>query len=386
MPGVRRAITRTPEGSHRADLLELFFDLAFLATLALTSQKMAAAQTWTGIGQALLLLSTLWAVWVTTTSFTDIYSLQERPIQFVVLGIMFGGMLMSAALPTAFSAHGLVFGATWAGINWGRGLVLIPSLRGRREQERPLRILLWSSVAGTLWVVGGLLPDADTRLVVWLAALGVDYVAFGFRFPIPGRGPLPQYNVSPEHLAERYQQIYILALGELVLIAVLTLSSMPFSLDRIGAFLAAFVTAVVLWWSHARRTGAVLRTAIERSAHRTRLVQTNPYVHWLMVTGVVGIAAGFERVIRHPMQRPDDLLAALLLGGAALFLAGRALLDHEVAGRIPLAHLAGIVVTVAVGWVAPWLPGLALSVLATVVLLSVVVAEAVRVRPGATRA
>ncbi|MFI6264276.1 low temperature requirement protein A [Micromonospora sp. NPDC051006] len=375
MDGARRPLTRMVEGPQRADLLELFFDLTFIASLALTSQKMATEPTWTSMAHALIALSTLWAVWVTTTSFTDLYTPQARRIRFVILGIMFGGMLMSAALPHAFSNHGLVFGATWAAINWGRGLVLIPSLRGRRDQERPLRVLLWTTVSGVLWIAGGLVPEPGPRLVVWLAALTVDYVGFGLRFPIPGRPPLPQYAVAPEHLAERYQQIYILTLGELVLITVLALSRMPFDAPRITAFVIAFLTAVVLWWSYARRTGAILRDAIETSAHRSRLVQTNPYAHWLMVVAVVATAAGIERVIDDPLARPDATLTALILGGAALFLAGRATLDHEVFLRVPRSHLVGIVVAVAITPLAPHLPGLGLSVAGSMVLMGVAVAD-----------
>jgi low temperature requirement protein LtrA len=164
MNGGRRPITRTMMmRGQPTDLLELFFDLALIASLTLTSQKMANEDTWTGMAQALLALSTLWAVWVTTTSFTDLYSPQQRPVQLVILGIMFGGMLMSAALPTAFSSHGLAFGATWAAINWGRGLVLIASLRGRRERERPIRVLSWNTVSGILWIVGGLAVPGDLR-------------------------------------------------------------------------------------------------------------------------------------------------------------------------------------------------------------------------------
>ncbi|MET8350400.1 MULTISPECIES: low temperature requirement protein A [unclassified Micromonospora] len=85
--GPRRPLTRMVEGPQRADLLELFFDLAFIASLTLTSQKMAAEGTWTGIGQALLALSTLWAVWVTTTLITDTYSPRKRPIPYLILGI-----------------------------------------------------------------------------------------------------------------------------------------------------------------------------------------------------------------------------------------------------------------------------------------------------------
>ncbi|GAB3366279.1 low temperature requirement protein A [Micromonospora halotolerans] len=361
----------------RSDLLELFFDLALVASLTLTSEKMAT-EGWTGMAQALLTLSTLWAVWVTTTSFTDLYSPQERRIQLVVLGIMFGGMLMSAALPAAFGSHGLIFGATWAGINWTRALALIPALRGRPERERPVRVLFWTTVSGSLWVAGGLIAHPTARFAVWLAALAVDYVAFGFRFPIPGRPPLPQYAVVPEHLAERYQQIYVLTLGELILVTVLALSHMPFSMDRLCAFATAFVAAVLLWWSYARGAGARLRGAIESSPHRHRLVQTNPYAHWLMVVGVVGLAAGFSRVIAKPGAQPESNQAALVLGGVALFLVGRAALDHEVLGRIPRSHVLGVLAAVALLPAAPRLPNLVLSLVGALVLFGVATAEFVR--------
>lgn len=201
----RRPLTRVKSGPQRADLLELFFDLAFIASLTLVSRKMAAEQSWTGLGQALLTLSTLWAVWVTTTLIIDTCNPRKRPIPYLILGIMFGVMLMSAALPTAFRDHGLVFGGAWAAINLGRGLVLIRSQRGRLRQERSVRALVWFLSAGTLWVAG-------------------------------------------EHLAERYQQIYTLTLGELILVSVLSLSHTPFTLDRIAAFGTAFLTAVV-WWA-----------------------------------------------------------------------------------------------------------------------------------------
>ena len=212
--GTRRAPIRTPNGSPRTDLLELFFDLALVAGLAMTSRKMAADQSWIGIAQALLLLSTLFAVWVTTTLITDSYSPRRQPVPLLILGTMFGLMLMAAALPTAFGDHGLIFSGTWVAIFLVRGLALAWSLRGRPEQERPVRALIWDIGTGTLWVVGGLVADPGWRLGLWLAALTADYTAYGLRFPLPGRAPPPRYQVVPEHLAERYQQIYILSLGE----------------------------------------------------------------------------------------------------------------------------------------------------------------------------
>ncbi|MEH1169747.1 low temperature requirement protein A [Micromonospora sp. CPCC 205539] len=376
--GPRRAPTLGPSGSQRTDLLELFFDLAFIAGLAMTSMKMAEDQTWTGIAQALVLLSALWAAWVTTTLITDSYNPRKQPIPLLILGTMFGVMLMSAALPSAFGDHGLIFSGTWVAIFLVRGSVLAWSLRGRQEQERTVRALIWDVGSGTLWVVGGLVADSDWRLVLWLAALAADYIAYGFRFPIPGRPPLPRYEVAPEHLSERYQQIYILSLGELVLVSVLSLSRQPFTGDRVAAFGVAFLTAAVLWWSYARGAGATLRAAIESSSHRSRLVQTTPYAHWLMSAGVVSTAAGVERVLEQPGEHPSGPMTALILGGAGLVLCGRALLEHEVFERVPLSHVVGVVVTIALAPLAPHLPGLAVSVAAGLVLLGVAVAEFLR--------
>ncbi|MBM7493797.1 low temperature requirement protein LtrA [Micromonospora luteifusca] len=376
----RQPPTRGPGGPQRTDLLELFFDLAFVAGLAMTSQKMATELTWISFAQGLLALSTLWAVWVTTTLITDTYSPRKQPIPILILAAMFGLMLMAAALPGAFGDHGLFFGGTWAVIIVGRGLVLIRSLRGRQEQERTVRALVWGVCSGSIWVVGGLVPDPGWRLAVWLAALAVDYTGYGLRFPIPGRPPLPVYQVASEHLAERYQQIYILAVGELILISVLALGHQPFTGDRLATFVVAFLTAVVLWWSYARGAGATLRAAIDASPHRTRLVQTNPYAHWLMIVGVVATAAGVERIMDQPGARTGAAMTALILGGAGLFLCGRAVLEHEAYERWPLSHVIGVVATIALASFTAYLPGLAVSVAAGLVLLGVAVGEFLRMR------
>lgn len=377
--GPGRSLTRSPGDPQRTELLELFFDLVLIASLTLVSQYMAARPTWAGIGQGLLLLSTLWAVWVTTTSVTDIYQPRQRPVQLLVLGTMLGAMVMSAAIPEAFGTHGLAFGVPWVVVNLGRALLFVPSLRGRPEQERAVRVLMWNLVAAPFWVVGGLVSDPGTRGVLWLAGLAVDYFGFGFRFPIPGRRPLPQPQTAPKHLADRYQQIYVLTLGELVLVTVLSLSEQSFSPYRLGAFGTAFLTAVLLWASYARGAGSTLGSAIERLPHSGRLVQTNPYAHWLMVVGVVGTAAGSARVIAHPTDRPQAVMVALVAGGLVLFLAGRATLEHQVFGRVRRSHLVGIVLAIGLSPVAPHLPALAASLAVVVLLAGVVAAGPVRV-------
>nr|WP_161556673.1 low temperature requirement protein A [Micromonospora acroterricola] len=109
-------------------------------------------------------------------------------------------------------------------------------------------------------------------------------------------------------------------------------------------------------------------------------MQTNPYAHWLMIAGVVVTAAGVERVMEQPGEPPGATMTALILGGAGLFLCGRALLENEVYERVPLSHVIGVAVTIALAPLAAHLPGLAVNVAAGLVLLAVAVGEILRAR------
>lgn len=104
-----------------------------------------------------------------------------------------------------------------------------------------------------------------------------------------------------------------------------------------------------------------------------------------MVAGVVGTAAGVEAVIAQPGERPGAPMTALILGGAGLFLCGRAVLEHEVFERVPLSHVIGVVATIALAPLAGHLPGLAVAIAAGFVLLGVAVAELLRARSQPAR-
>jgi len=52
--------------------------------------------------------------------------------------------------------------------------------------------------------------------------------------------------ISGEHLSERYRQFFIIALGELILVTGLALSSSGFALDGVAAFAASIATTVLL--------------------------------------------------------------------------------------------------------------------------------------------
>jgi low temperature requirement protein LtrA len=58
------------------------------------------------------------------------------------------------------------------------------------------------------------------------------------------------------------------------------------------------------------------------------------YTHLVMVAGVITIAVGYKHVIAHPLDHTHLAWIAVILGGPALFLAGRALFEYAVFSRV----------------------------------------------------
>jgi low temperature requirement protein LtrA len=99
-----------------------------------------------------------------------------------------------------------------------------------------------------------------------------------------------------------------------------------------------------------------------------------------MVAGIVAIAVGDELVIQHPLGHTDPAWIAVILGGPALFLAGRATFEHAVFGRASAPRVIGALALVAISPAVRPVPPLAIAAIAAIVLAGVAVADAARTR------
>ncbi|MEV4565191.1 low temperature requirement protein A [Nonomuraea sp. NPDC049419] len=95
------------------------------------------------------------------------------------------------------------------------------------------------------------------------------------------------------------------------------------------------------------------------------------YGHIPLVAGIIVAAVGDELAIAHPLGPVTAGTALTVLGGPALFLAGHAVFQRVVFGRIPASRLVAIAVLVVAAPVvlvaSSLVPPLALAVLAAVV-------------------
>ncbi|WP_433281868.1 low temperature requirement protein A [Micromonospora sp. CA-244673] len=391
------ALLRPDGGPNRATFLELFFDLVFVFALTRISARafedlaLEGGKTgWTALtggGKTLLLFLALWAVWQGTAWTTSRYDPYHIWLQVIVVIALVGSMVMAVAIPRAFSSTGLALAVAYVVVQVTRPGILLLTLGRIQHRQLKKRMLITFSVTGVLWLAGALLP-VNTRVTLWTLALLLEYLASRFGWPVPGlgRSTVSRWDIHGEHLAERYQQFFLVALGETILIAGLAYSRAPNSATRTAAFAAALLTSVLLWRIYVQRAGRILGEAVTRAAHPATIGRSAADTHLVMVIGVVSTAIGYELVNEHPTGHNEVGWLAMILGGPAFFLLGRARFEYEVFGRVsPSRWVAVLVLVLLMPVLKPALPltaaiatPLVAAFAAPLVLLGVAIADARR--------
>ncbi|MEV4384747.1 low temperature requirement protein A [Micromonospora sp. NPDC049580] len=334
-------LLRPPTSSGRATFLELFFDLAFVVALTRVSQRFATLSDdtgWalvTGFGRTLLLFLALWLVWSHTAWITSRYEPEQPIIQAVVVGTMFAGLIMAVTLPRAMEERALPFTAAYLMVMVVRPVVIAAALRGHPRRLVPIRLAVWASASAPLWLAGALGPDR-LRLPLWAAALAVDYLAWALGWPLPwlGVSKVGRWRIEGTHLADRYQQMFLIALGESILVIGVVFSGADYSAERAAAFAVAFVTSALLWRIYFYRAGLLLTQAFGRAGMPGRLGAVLERTHLLIVLSVLVTAVGYELVIDHPFGQPRPSWLLFVVGGPMLFLVARMRLEYEIFGRV----------------------------------------------------
>src|SRR5690242_2816244 len=258
---------RRPEAPQRATFLELFFDLAFVFALFQLSHELLQHLRWSGTPQVLIVFLAVWRVWGITTWITDRFDPQWQPLQLIVIVSLIGMLILAAALPQAYSEYGLIFAGGYVAMHVGRYAALVLATRGHRLKPVTVRAALWAGVSAVPWIAGAFVHGA-AREGLWGVAVAIDYAVFALNFPLPGAArvtPTWEPPVAAEHYAERYQQVFIVALGELVLISGLALSAGGFPAARTLAFIVAIAGTALLWRIYIYRSGELLSTAFAAS-------------------------------------------------------------------------------------------------------------------------
>ncbi len=362
----------------RVTFVELFFDLVFVFAVTQLSHALLAHFTAWGAVETLLLMMAVWWVWIYTSWITNWLDPERIPVRLMLFAIMLAGLILSASIPYAFAGLGLVFALAHVSIQIGRTLFMVWGVRGHVSLSLNFRrILFWLCVSGVFWIGGGLM-EGELRLILWVAALVIEYAGPSLGFWTPGLGgsTTADWNVEGGHLAERCGLFVIIALGESILVTGAAFSNLAWSLPVVLAFLSAFVSSLAMWWIYfnaGAERGTETITSSRDPGRLARLAYT--YIHLFIVAGIIVTAVGDEFTLAHPEGHADMKMASALVGGPALYLIGTLLFRRAVTGLLPRVQLAGLVALAAIFFAAGLLSPLVLSLVTTAVLVAVAFAE-----------
>lgn len=385
-PSMRSRHLRLREGQEqRTTTFELFFDLVYVfAVTQLSHVVINGDLRIAAIGRAAFLLLVVWWAWIYTTWMVNWFDPRSVVVRVVLSGVALASLLMSAAIPTAFSNHAALFAGAYVALQVGRNIAAMLLLR-RGEPLRPVfeRIVAWSCVSGILWIAGSLVPGVD-RFVLWGPALAVELMApiVGYRTPWLGHSRTDDWDVEGGHFADRFQAFLIIALGESIVITGATASARGLAPEVAFALAAAFVITGALWWLYFDEVAEHAQRNIAESEDPGRLARdAYTYLHLPIVAGIIMVAIGDDLLIANPGRPLPSGGVLMMVSGPAVYLLGESLVRLRMISSLSPQRLLAIVALAALGVLGSGLSALALSVGVAAVLAGLTIWDHERIRP-----
>ena len=393
--GLSRNVLRrdADEDPDRVTFLELFFDLVFVAAITQLTALLAAEPNWRGLAEAVIICLAIWWVWVYTTWATNWLDPETRPVLWLLLLLMAFGLVLTQSIPAAFADRGPLFVAAYIAYFVVRTLFVVVATAKHRPEiaAGQRRILVWCAASAPLWIVGAYQP-LTIRLILWGAAILLDYAGPAALFWLPGlgRSSWEAWQIRGAHFAERSALFIIIVLGESIVVTGEALSGHTLTALSVSSFGAAFLDSVLLWllyFARGERGGTKYITRETANGPIARISYT--YLHVVLVLGIVLTTHADEEVLHHPLEQPTAGIAAFICWSPAVYLLGNLAFKRTVGLQWSRSHILGIVllgilfaVTMGRGL---RVDSLTLTWIATAIVALVVVLENAGMRTAAAR-
>ena len=362
-------------GEHAVTPLELFFDLVFVFSITQVTALLTHDPSWHGVIRGALALAAVWWAWTGYAWLTSTLDVDEGGVRLLVLAATAAMLGLALALPQAFGDDAILFGISFFAVR-----VLHVGLYAYAGKDDPdlLHALLRiapTELIGALLLLAAAFLSGDWRIGVWILALAIDYLG-------PAVVPLHGWRIAPEHFAERYGLVVLIALGESV-IAIGVGAGFELTAPVIGAAALGVVVISALWWLYFDVAALFARRALvhAQGVAQARLARdAYSYLHLPMVAGIVFFAFALETTLHDITATLDPLPAVALCTGAALYLIAQVAFLWRSTGRIFRRRTLGAAVLVALIPAALNLSAVAALAIVSTVCSLVVAYEAIRHR------
>jgi low temperature requirement protein LtrA len=300
----------------RVTPLELFFDLVFVLALTQCTALMAAVPSWEGVAQAMLIMGVLWWSWSGYAWLTSVVDPEEGAVRIAMFAAMAAFLVAALCIPQAFAANALLFAGAYGVVRLAHIALFMLASR----DDPALRQSVISLAISTAISVGLLAAAAATddllQGAIWSLALALDLTGPYF-FGVEG------WKLMPEHFAERFGLILIIALGESI-VAIGVGAEVGVDAGVVAAAILGTAGAAALWWLYFDVVATVASRRLARAApgrERNEMARDSyGYLHFPMIAGIVLGAMGLKKTLGAVADPLQLVPAVALFGGAALYL------------------------------------------------------------------
>ena len=314
------------EGERNATWLELFYDLVFVATVAMLGIRLAADTSMTGWFSYAAYFVLVWWLWASHTFYADRYDTDDLVYRFLAGTQMVAIAILAASVSTGPAASTAVFAAAYATARilllllYARAFKFVPATR-----QLVRGYLIGFGIGAAIWVISIFVPE-PARFWLWGIALTVDLATPFIMRKAQAASPL---DVS--HLPERFGLFTILVLGESIVAVTVGLGHVEWQWSTTIAGIAGLSIATGLWWIHFDNVdGRVVR---RKGKGRAWQPTVWIYSHLPLAIGLAMVGVGVEHAIVASDHGHHYTSAErwLLVGGVVLALA--AMVGIEMASR-----------------------------------------------------
>jgi low temperature requirement protein LtrA len=346
--------------------LELFFDLVFVFTI---TQLTATVQPggWGTTGRVALLLMLLWWMYGGYAWLTNAAPPVTRRRQVLLVLGMIGNFVTAMAIPHAYGSDRIVFATGYLlVVVVHAGMYVTEAARITRGMV--VQLLGWNMLGAGLGLVGAVFFE-DVLAWWWLASFVVAVVLprlvtiTALHEPEADGGP--SFQLVPGHFVERHGLMLLIALGESVLAIGVGLGTGEHSIGLEQVLFAAIslLLAATLYWAYFgvgedHRVEAALDAMPPERAQAAGLASYG-YAFWVILFGIVLIAAGLHHALAHPTEQLTWEYAGQLCWGVGGFWVGLGLFRLALGLPDALPRIAGGVALAAVIVVGAQVSGLA---------------------------